>query len=368
MTTLDKLYWLYKTEHPIAEPRRGSGLAALFREQRGHQWRLPEGFAPSSEATLSAVGDLINHPYLAGSAACLYADVSDLVFGADLPMANLECPVVPDAADFVFSLKKAPPLSYDGASFDVVKGDGCRRFGFLATACNHSLDFGAEGVDSTIRTLRDEGIVFHGVNEQAEDATTVAVVERNGIRIGLTSLTFGLNAHRPPPQRPWIVNRVALNEGPERADLTLLQRQLDWARSAGVDFVVAQLHWGLEHELYPTPEQVRLAHHLAEMGVDAIVGHHPHVLQPVEWYRTTRDPDRVVPVFYSLGNLVNAFSAPYLRRSGVARLTVSRGTGREGATRTYVREAHVREVVQVADPASRTLRLEARESEVIVTA
>jgi poly-gamma-glutamate synthesis protein (capsule biosynthesis protein) len=124
-----------------------------------------------------------------------------------------------------------------------------------------------------------------------------------------------------------------------------------------VDFVIAQLHWGMEYELYPTPEQVDIAHAMAELGVDAIVGHHPHVLQPLELYRTVRDPDRVVPVAYSLGNLTNPFSAPLLCRSGLLRMALHKGRASDGTLRTYVRTSRIDEVLQRADPASGMLEL-----------
>lgn len=120
---------------------------------------------------------------------------------------------------------------------------------------------------------------------------------------------------------------------------------------------IAHLHWGMEHEFYPRVAQVELARHLAELGFDVILGHHPHVVQPMECYRTRRDPDRVVPIYYSLGNLVNPFSAPYLCRSFVARITLAKGTRPDGALRTYVREARTIEIVQEADVEGETLRL-----------
>jgi poly-gamma-glutamate synthesis protein (capsule biosynthesis protein) len=185
------------------------------------------------------------------------------------------------------------------------------------------------------------------------------IVERRGIRLGLVSYTFGLNAQRPPADRPRIVNRMNLNGPPETLEVEPLASQLARCRGADVDFVVAHLHWGMEHELYPTPAQVAVAHHLAELGIDAIVGHHPHVVQPVECYRTRRDPLRVVPVFYSLGSLVNPFSAPFLCRSRVARLELAKGTWTDGSTRTYVRSAVATDVDQVAHVAERRLSLRA---------
>lgn len=358
MRLRDKVCWLYKSGHPVRRAVRGSGLEELFARQEAHEWQLPEGFVPEAEASLSAVGDLMSHAFLSGSGETLYREVDDLVFGADAAMANLEGVVLP-AADrpLEFETRSGPPLHFDPQSFDVVSGTGSRRFSFLATACNHSLDFGPEGAASTIGELRRRGIVFHGLNEREEDAGRLAIVEANGVRTGVFSFTFGLNARRPPADRPWLVNRMPLNAPSEEIDLTPVEELLAAGRRAGVDFVLAQLHWGMEYEFYPRPKQVDLAHHLAELGVDAIVGHHSHVLQPAEWYRTRRDPDRVVPVFYSLGNLTNPFSAPDLCRSGVARMQVARGRRADGRAATYVRSATIHAVEQVADASRGTLSL-----------
>lgn len=354
----DKVYWLYKSGHPVRQAARGSGLEKHFEAQSDYAWRLPAGFTPERETSLSAVGDLMSHAFLADSRETLFRDVEELVFGADVAMANLECVVLP-AADrpLEFDTRSGPPLHFDPRSFDVVSGADPRRFAFMATACNHSLDFGTEGVRSTIEALRSRSIAFHGLNETEARAREMSVLDANGIRLGIVSFTFGLNAHRPPLDRPWLVNRMALNARPTEIDFSRLEEQLAFGRRSGVDFVIAQLHWGMEYEFYPRPEQVELAHHLAELGVDAIIGHHPHVVQPAEYHRTRRDPDRVVPVFYSLGNLTNPFSAPYLCRSGVARIELARGTVADGGVRTYVRNATLSELDQVADTANRKLTL-----------
>lgn len=358
MKLLDKIYWLYKAQNPITRPPRGSGLERYFARHALHDWQLPIGFRPQYESALSAVGDLMNHEFLANSRDSLYRDVADLVFDVDVAMGNLECVVLPTpSGQLRFSTTDAPPLFLGPDEFDVLRSDGTRQYSFLAAACNHSLDFGEEGVASTIEALRSKRIAFHGVNETERDAAEATVVTARDIRIGVVSYCFGLNAKKPPAHRPSIVNRVRLNAAPAGVDFTLVDRQLAHCRAAGVDFVVAQLHWGMEYELYPRPEQVELAHVLAEKGVDAIFGHHPHVVQPFECYRTRRDPSRVVPIYYSLGNLTNPFAAPYLCRSSVARLSLAKGTGDDGSVRTYVSAARVHDVIQVANHVERTLSI-----------
>ncbi|MBW3672136.1 MAG: hypothetical protein KY432_10755, partial [Acidobacteria bacterium] len=98
MRTIDKIYWVYKTTNPISKPRRGSDLETFFARQDSSAARVPEGFTVESTLTIAAAGDLIPHPFLTRSAG-LNSEIDDLLFGADLSMANLECVVVPDQAD-----------------------------------------------------------------------------------------------------------------------------------------------------------------------------------------------------------------------------------------------------------------------------
>jgi capsule synthesis protein PGA_cap len=358
MTFMDKVYWLYKTTNPIDRASRRSGLEEHFEAQKSFGWQPPSHIQVKGEMTLSAVGDLMNHRYLLNSSNVLYKDVSDVIFGADVSMANLECVIYPKGTGALsFSPRNGPPLYYNLEEFSIAKGFAGRKYSFMATACNHSLDFGEDGVRSTIGTLKAEGIAFNGVSVSEKDARSATIVERSGFKIGLISHTFGLNAYRPPEDKPWIVNRSHLNGQLGKIDLRQLEEQIRFCKESKADFVVVQFHWGMEHELYPRPDQVKLSHHLAESGVDLILGHHPHVVQPFEFYRTKRDPDRVVPIYYSLGNLVNPFSAPYLCLSYVARVALVKDVLADGSERTYVRDAGAVEIVQVVDDKNGKIRL-----------
>jgi poly-gamma-glutamate synthesis protein (capsule biosynthesis protein) len=350
MNRRDLIYWLYKAEFPIERAAKNSGLESFFERQASVSWGLPLGFKTISELQLSAVGDLMDHPYLPNSAGFLYDDVSDTIFGADISMANLECVIYPQGSgSFAIRTTEAPPLYYNFASFSAAKGFQELKYTFMATANNHSLDCGEVGVESTIHTLRAEGIGFNGMNESEPNAYSATVVEKNGFRLGFVSYTFGLNAKKPPTEKPWIINRAHLNGKLREIDFDKFARQIQSCRQKKVDTVVAHLHWGLEHEYYPRPDQLEVAHHLAEMGFDIVIGHHPHLIQPMELYRTKRDPDRVVPIYYSLGNLVNPFSHPAFRHGGVARIKLAKGVSQNGSTCTYVKEADKVEVFQEID-------------------
>lgn len=358
MGFLDKVYWLYKTIYPIKKARRNSNLESYFERQRLHRWQIPSGAVPTCELTITAVGDLINHSYLANSQETLYNEVSDIIFGSDIAMANLECPIYPQAhGKFVFNFKTPPPLYYDITAFNIVKGAEKKQYTFMATACNHSLDFGAEGVDSTIKNLEKAGIAYNGINSSEQNAFKATLIDKGNFCLGIIAYTFGLNAFKPPKNRPNIVNHLALNEGVAANDFNQIIQQIKYCKEKNVDFIIAHLHWGLEHEFYPTPEQLEVAHYLCELGVDAIIGHHPHVIQPMEFYRTRRDPSRVIPIYYSLGNLINAFSAYHLTISAVAKLSLIKVILADGSKQVYVNHAEQIQVQQVIDEKNKCIRL-----------
>ncbi|MFW6328499.1 MAG: CapA family protein [Alkalispirochaetaceae bacterium] len=357
----DILYWIHKTEHHITRPQRGSQLASYFPEHQALPRRFPEDFEVEAELSIAAVGDLMDHEYLNHSAR-LYREIGETLFGADISMANLEAVVLDEPSEAPqFDGRSAPRLRIGRETLDVLTSHAGRRYDFLSVACNHTLDFGTEGIDHTREALESRGIAYHGTNASAEEAGRAALLTRRGISVAIISHTFGLNGWRPPPDRPWAVNRTRLNESPEGIDLSLMRQQIADARRGGADFVIAQLHWGMEFEHYPRVEQIELAHTIAEAGVDAILGHHPHVLQPWELYRTRRDPERLVPIFYSLGNLTNPFRDPRLCRSLLGRMTLSKGRRRDGSVSTYVTRLQSDLVEQSVDVDERRVSLEAKE-------
>jgi hypothetical protein len=358
MTRRDVIYWLHKAKHHVVHPERGSHLEEYFEGQQSFGRLLPEDFEPQSTLSISAAGDLMNHEYLPNSPH-LYHHVARELFGSDLSMANLECVVLDEPSEVPrFDGTRAPRLRLDTDTFDLLTSHEGRRYAFLSAACNHSLDFGEEGVRSTADRLHTRGIAFHGINATREEADRSRIMERKGIKVAILAHTFGLNGWEPPADRPWIVNRTRLNQPAERLDLTAVHRQIAHGRNSGADFVIAHLHWGMEFEYFPRTTQMEVAHTLAESGVDAIFGHHPHVIQPFENYRTRRDPSRVVPVFYSLGNLTNPYWDPRLSRSSIARLDLAKGRTADGSVRTYVRRAGAIPVRQTVDWANRRINVE----------
>ena len=147
MTFVDKLYWLYKSQYPVRRGEKGKNLEAFFAEHRGRKVSLPSGFIPKQTLTLSAVGDLMQHDTLAWQDYSPYRTIADTLFSTDISFANLESPLTgQDLKNLTIREDESPSLCISQSQFERLKGCGSRQFTVMATASNHSLDFGEEGV------------------------------------------------------------------------------------------------------------------------------------------------------------------------------------------------------------------------------
>jgi len=163
-------------------------------------------------------------------------------------------------------------------------------FDILVNANNHALDRGLKGVDRTIEVLDREGIVQTGTFPDPESRATYypLIVEKKGIRIALLNYTYGTNGITDRP--PVIVNRI---------DTVLIRSDLQKAKTAQPDFILVTMHWGNEYQVQENSRQQELAAFLFNNGADAVIGSHPHVVQPI------RGEDMGNLVAYSMGNLIS---------------------------------------------------------------
>jgi len=163
-------------------------------------------------------------------------------------------------------------------------------FDILINANNHALDRGQKGLLRTLEVLDQEELVQTGTFPDPESriAYYPLVVEKNGIRIALLNYTYGTNGIKDRP--PSIINRI--NKAQIREDM-------EKAHTAQPDFILVTMHWGKEYQLIESPHQQELATYLFELGADAVIGSHPHVVQPI------RGEGVGNLVVYSLGNLIS---------------------------------------------------------------
>jgi poly-gamma-glutamate capsule biosynthesis protein CapA/YwtB (metallophosphatase superfamily) len=351
-------YWLYKTAHPTKCAMRGMGLEEYFQPylRTTHNLR-PAEFRSEREWTFSAVGDLMCTRGLENSKNQLYREVKELVFGADIAYANLESTLAPSRPEpLTLSTDESPLINVTAEQYDTLIAHGDRRFDIVQLANNHILDCGETGVRETLGRLEHDKIEHIGVNETEEASNRPRISEHQGLRIGWVAHTFSVNLKPFPKGKPWIVNVTPFHTVREPST-ALIERQIGACRAAGCDLVFVGLHWGLEFECYPHPEQLIWAHRFAEAGADLILGHHPHVVQPVEIYRTA--DRRSVPILYSVGNLTPVFSHPATVLSLVARMRLARGL-QSSARRTLICELELTPVAIVSTGSARSEVLQLR--------
>ena len=212
--------------------------------------------------------------------------------GFDACLGNLETPI----SDRHRVPRWLPDYIRYNATPDLLRAfrrpDGTSPFAALSLANNHALDKGDVGIERTLAALEAEGVPAAGVGPRGETADYVAF-DRGGIRFGFFAAAWGVND-------PDALRRSRFGVNPLAAAFAALRRMV----RAGVEFRVVSLHWGHEFEYYPTAEQIHFARALVDAGADVVMGHHPHVLQPMAVYDAA--DGRRGAVFYSLGNFTTA--------------------------------------------------------------
>jgi poly-gamma-glutamate synthesis protein (capsule biosynthesis protein) len=183
----------------------------------------------------------------------------------------------------------------------------------VSFANNHVFDQGQPGFAETREHLREQGMLFAGSGDTAASAWQPVIIEKNGIKVGILGITRWLNGNRNPESDtaphvnffPYPDDNAGAAPGMDEAGVLEAVKQ---AR-AKCDFLLVSIHWGVEYASAPKPVDVELAHKMLDAGATVIVGHHPHVLQPVETYRTQDGRDGLI--FFSLGNFLSNQSREY---------------------------------------------------------
>lgn len=230
-----------------------------------------------------------------------FREVRSVLAGADLAMANVEC-VITNAPEPRWPVVNGQPIIRATPTAGALLANAGIDVGSVAN--NHAFDFSARGALDTHRALRDAGVVPLGGGPTRDEAWQPFIREIRGVRVGVLAIAEQLN--HPPGQGA----RVAM----------LDRRAVDAVRALDgrVDVVLLSIHWGHEFVAEPTAGQVALAHRLIDAGADAIIGHHPHVLQSVEVYRER-------PIVYSLGNFVFGHQPSPRDLSAILELSLQRG-------------------------------------------
>ncbi len=342
----EKLWWGYKYFFKqIERAEKGKHIEEYF-ENQDLIYSLPENFMEESSLTLAAGGDILaSHHIRPDNTQHVFDELDDFFFGADIACANLETPVVPEAAaSFVpKNILTAPPLNNTPEIFDVFYQGG-KRINFFSTANNHCLDLGEDGLRSTLNFLDSRGCPHVGTSRTEAEREDIPVICKNGIKVAFLSYTFSQNGKAAPEGKEYLTNYIRLNR-PD-CDISMIERHIRIAKvEKQADIVVACLHWSIEFESYPIQNVIDMGHRLMDRGIDIIIGNHPHVIQPMEKYRFT-DPftkmEKAGFIVYALGDLISCHDHIYNSRlNNLVRLEIVKGTT-EGTETTIISDLKIR--------------------------
>ncbi|MBE6904005.1 MAG: CapA family protein [Ruminococcaceae bacterium] len=168
----------------------------------------------------------------------------------------------------------------------------------IASANNHCLDRGYSGLVKTIEYLDDAGIAHTGTYVTEEESLKTTIIDIKGIKVGFVNYTYGTNGINPPSDKKFCVNYI---------DEEKIKNDAQKTREEGAEYIICVIHWGNEYQREPSSTQKKLAKWIFEnTEVDTIVGHHPHVVQPIEEIVYEKDSqEKTGIVAYSLGNFTS---------------------------------------------------------------
>ncbi len=175
-------------------------------------------------------------------------------------------------------------------------------------ANNHIYDNYDAGFNMTINAVESNGMKYMGVRKFGSEKTYM-IQEVNGIKIGFFNYVFDTGAKEG---KDISINSIPVNNataplintfnyGNTQKLYNEIQTGLQEMEEAGVEYTIAYIHWGVEYETTENSRQQKIAQELCELGIDALIGGHPHVIQPVDLLTNTAGDHQMLCV-YSLGN------------------------------------------------------------------
>jgi len=247
--------------------------------------------------TMAFVGDILPHSPLVNQAqrnaaaagnddgydfSPMFADIAPLIASADLAICHLETPIAPQGeALSTFPFFGVPPT--------ITEAIAKAGFDRCSTASNHTYDRGLKGIDETINALLANNVAQSGMARTPNEIEPQTFSVK-GVTLSHLSYTFSYNGLALPQDQEW---RSAL------IDTDRILRDARTAREMGADAVIVSMHWGNEMSSQLNSQQTSVADALTNSGyVDLIVGHHAHVVQPIENVNN-------VWVIYGMGNVLS---------------------------------------------------------------
>lgn len=259
------------------------------------------------EITITCWGDYMNHITQIRQAKATnydftdsFAVIKDIVGKSDLSVVNLETTIAKDTSD----MSGYPEFATHENVIKALKDTG---FDVVSTANNHAYDRRLKGIDRTIEIIEKYGLKRTGTFKENE-STNPLIVDVKGIKVGFFSYSQMLNGYE----------KLMFNSGRDTAvnliDMDKIKKDVDYLKQNHADVIMCYMHWGEEYSDYPNSYQKNTFKELADMGVDLVIGSHPHTIQKSDVIENNGKKSYCV---YSLGNLVSDQRESYGQSYGV---------------------------------------------------
>jgi len=223
------------------------------------------------------------------------SELKDIVSKYDIAYYNQETPIAGDNK----SVSGYPMFNTPHEYADAMQEIG---FNMVSLASNHGLDRGENGITNSVNYWKNTNSLYHGMATSSDEReNSIIIKEKNNITYTMLSYTEMTNGIPVPNGKSYLIN--VYNKEQVKKDIEKVRDK--------VDVLIVAMHWGVEYASSPNSNQKEMAEYLASLGVDIIIGNHPHVLQPIDWIGDTL-------VIYSLGNFIsNQYSTDdYNKRVG----------------------------------------------------
>ena len=274
----------------------------------------------SGEVSLVAVGDNLIHDTLIESGKqsdgtynydSFYTEIKPYIEPADIAIINQETILGGTVREY---------SGYPMFNSPQEIGDAAVNAGFDVFTCatNHAMDVFSAGIFSELDYFdnKQPQVIHLGLNRTEEDYNKITYYEKNNIKFAFLNYTYGTNGISLPDDKPWIVNLL---------DKEKVTKDITEARQ-NADVVIVFPHWGEEYNTGTVSEQEDYVKLFSELGVDIVIGTHPHVIEPVKWV-TNETTGKKMLVYYSLGNFISHQRQLETLIGGMAEITVKKENG-----------------------------------------
>lgn len=311
------LFLTLGNDGPVQEPITTETDRPLAKDEPVKEEKPAEPPKPYvvSTASVGVTGDILIHESVYKAARRSdgsydftenYEHITPYFQKYDYMVANLEVTLGGEKPSVGKYPSSYPLFNCPDAVVDALKGAGVDM---LLTANNHSYDTRTAGLIRTVQVVREKGLDNLGTRENTEESL-YKVKEINGVKVGMACFTYSsVSASGVKSLNGITMDKNAFDLvcsfDPNRLDefYAEAERAVNELNAAGAEALMFYVHWGYEYRYVPSDYQKKMAAKLCELGVDVIVGGHPHVIQPFE--TITSENGNEALCIYSTGNAIS---------------------------------------------------------------